>query len=95
MILGRRSYISLLIEVNISIIHSLSNKYLMLSINCIHFFLLELTKSLTIYKATNPWSIGTKCPALFTILKSNFPAFFWDPATFPSTFQTLKRASLN
>ncbi len=53
------------------------------------------TKLLTISNEFSPWSIGTKCPASFTVLNSKFPTILWKPATFPLTFHGCSNVSLN
>lgn len=53
------------------------------------------TKLLTMLKALSPWSMGTKWPALFTVLNSRSPTDFKYPATFPPTFHVENRVSLS
>jgi hypothetical protein len=53
------------------------------------------TKSLSNCLAAGPWSIGTKWPALFTVLNYNNPTDFLYPTVLLFTFQTLNNVFLN
>ncbi len=52
------------------------------------------TKETTISRASTGLSIGTRCPALFTILNSRSPALFIAPTTLLLIFQGVNRAFL-